>query len=173
MSSSIVSLSVFCDVLILCALGAAVASPRMSTLARPVIATFAFVCAWLVTAVFDALRAPAWTLFLGIAVIALSIGVVATTSKRGRNKTTAVKAEQAMTNPAGRDGLRRLLRKTIRAGGPSSSASLRCTLPTVREKRQPAVNELPACPHTQPRLRGDAIPLDAQPSRSESLLVLP
>ena len=40
---------------------------------RLMIATFAFVCAWLVTAVLEAMRAPDWTLFMGGAVILVSI----------------------------------------------------------------------------------------------------
>jgi hypothetical protein len=68
-------LGVFGDLAILLALAAAVASSRLSRLARPMIATFAFACAWLLTAVFDALRAPGWTMIMGAAVIVVSIGV--------------------------------------------------------------------------------------------------
>src|SRR5690348_5771244 len=76
---NIVPLSLFYDVLILCALGAALASPRMSTLARPVVATFAFLCAWLATAAFDAMRAPLWTIFLGVALMVVGLVVIAIT----------------------------------------------------------------------------------------------
>lgn len=78
MTSSIGLLSVFADVVILLVLAAAVSSPRVSSLARPMIATFAFACAWLITA-FDALRAPGWTVSLGVAVIVVSIGLITAT----------------------------------------------------------------------------------------------
>jgi hypothetical protein len=79
MTFSVGLLSVFANVIILLALTAAVASPRMSSLARPVIATFAFACAWLTTVVFDALRSPGWAIFLGGVVIVVSIVVVTAT----------------------------------------------------------------------------------------------
>ena len=79
MTSSIGLLSVFADVVILMTLAAAVTSPRVSSLARPVIATFAFACAWLITAVFDAMLAPGWTLLLGGAVIIASIVLITAT----------------------------------------------------------------------------------------------
>ena len=61
MTSSLGLLAVFADVVILLALVAAVARPGASQPARPLMATFAFACAWLLTAMFDALRAPGWT----------------------------------------------------------------------------------------------------------------
>ena len=79
MTSVLGPVSAFADVVILLALAAAVASPRPSQLARPVIATCAFACAWLMTGVFDAVRAPDWTIFLGGAVIVVSIVVIAAT----------------------------------------------------------------------------------------------
>ncbi len=78
MTSSIGLLSVFADVVILLVLAAAVSSPRVSSLARAMIATFAFACAWLITA-FDAMLAPGWIVFLGVAVIVVSIGLIAAT----------------------------------------------------------------------------------------------
>jgi hypothetical protein len=69
-------LSVSADVAILLALVAAVASPRLSQLARPVIATLAFACAWPLAAGLDAMRAPGWTIILGGAVIVVSIVVI-------------------------------------------------------------------------------------------------
>jgi hypothetical protein len=72
-------LSVFADVAILLVLAAALASPRMSQLARPVIATFAFACAWVITAASDAMHAQRWTIFVGAAVIVVSIVVITTT----------------------------------------------------------------------------------------------
>jgi hypothetical protein len=72
-------LGVLAVVVILLALVAAVASPRVSQLVRPLIATFAFACAWLLTAVFDALRAPGWTVFMGGSVTVVSIVVITVT----------------------------------------------------------------------------------------------
>jgi hypothetical protein len=66
-------LSVSADVVIVVALAAAVASPKVSRLALLVIATFAFACAWLLAAGFEATRAPGWAMLLGGAVIVLSI----------------------------------------------------------------------------------------------------
>jgi hypothetical protein len=67
------------DVVILLALVVAVASPALSKLARPLVATVVFVCAWLVTAASDTLRAAAWTVALGGAVIMLSTVVIIVT----------------------------------------------------------------------------------------------
>jgi hypothetical protein len=64
------------DGVILLVLVAAVASQRVSQLARLLIATFAFMCAWLLAAGFAALRAPGWTTFTGCAVIVVSIVVM-------------------------------------------------------------------------------------------------
>jgi hypothetical protein len=72
-------LSVSADVAILVALAAAVARRNISQLARLVIATFVFACAWLAAAGFDAARAPGWTMFVGGAVIVASIMVITTT----------------------------------------------------------------------------------------------
>lgn len=73
MTSSIDVLSVFADAAIVLALVGTVANPRVSPLTRLVIATFAFACAWLMTAVVDAIRAPGWTVLLGGSDIVLSI----------------------------------------------------------------------------------------------------
>jgi hypothetical protein len=72
-------LGAFGDVVILLALAAAVASSRVSHLARPLLAFSSFTCAWLLTAMSDALQAPAWTMFTGGAVIVISIVVVTVT----------------------------------------------------------------------------------------------
>jgi hypothetical protein len=69
-------LSVSADVVILAALIAAVTSRKVSQLARPVIASVAFACAWLMTAGLDVMQAPRWTIFLGAGVIVLSIVVI-------------------------------------------------------------------------------------------------
>lgn len=79
MISSIGLLAIFADVAILLGLGAALAGPRVSQLARPLIAAFAFACAWLLTAAFDAMRAPGWTMFAGGAVIVVSVFVITVT----------------------------------------------------------------------------------------------
>lgn len=72
-------LGVFADVVILGVLAMVVASRKLTPLARLVIATFAFACAWLVAAGFDAMGARGWTLFLGAAVIVVSIVVITAT----------------------------------------------------------------------------------------------
>ena len=79
MTSWIDVLSVFADVVILAILAAVVASPKVSPLARPVVGSLAFACAWLATAVSDALRAPGWTIFLGVAVVVVSIVLITVT----------------------------------------------------------------------------------------------
>lgn len=61
------------NVSILLALGAALASPRRSHVARPLVATLALACAWLLTAVLYALRADRWTVILGGGVIVASV----------------------------------------------------------------------------------------------------
>jgi hypothetical protein len=79
MTPSIALLGLSAQVVILLALVAAVASPRASQLARAMSATFAFTCAWLLTAVLGGLRAPGWTMLTGGAVIVVSIGVITVT----------------------------------------------------------------------------------------------
>ena len=79
MISSIGLLAGFADGVILLGLVAAIGSPRVSQPARAVIAAFAFACAWLLTAAFDAMRAPGWTMFAGGAVIVVSIFVITVT----------------------------------------------------------------------------------------------
>ena|SRR5947209_596628 len=81
-TASLGVLGVSADLAIMLALLAAVASPAVSQLARPLIATLAFVCAWLLTAAFDALRAPGWTTFTGAAVMVASISVTIVTVHR-------------------------------------------------------------------------------------------
>jgi hypothetical protein len=67
------------DVVILVALAAAVGSQRVSQLARLVIATFAFTCAWLVAGGLDTMRVPGWTVILSGAVIVVSVGAITAT----------------------------------------------------------------------------------------------
>jgi hypothetical protein len=142
MTASIDLLSVFADVVILLALAAALASPRRSQLARPLIATSAFACAWLLTAVFAAMRVSGWTTFVGGAVIAVSIVVITATLHVGRGEAMAVTAgpgNEAPMAEVGRDVVGRMLRllevaAAPRTGGRSSSANSRCTLPSARRR---------------------------------------
>jgi hypothetical protein len=78
MRSSVGLLSVSGDVVILLVL-AAIARPGVSSLARPVIGTLAFVCAWLTTGVSAAAHAPSWTVFVGGAAILASVMVIIAT----------------------------------------------------------------------------------------------
>ena len=73
------SIGVFADLVISLVLVAAISSPRLSRLARLLIATSASACAWLLAAALDAQRVPSWTIFAGGAVIAVSIYVMAIT----------------------------------------------------------------------------------------------
>ena len=82
MTSSIVLSAALVNAVVVLALAAAVASPRVSPLARLVIATSGFTCAWLTTAGFAAARLPNWTMYMGGAVIMLSIVVVIGTLHR-------------------------------------------------------------------------------------------
>lgn len=52
---------------------------RVPRLARPLLAISAFMSAWLLTAMSDALHAPGWTTFMGAAVMVISILVVTVT----------------------------------------------------------------------------------------------
>jgi hypothetical protein len=72
-------MSVSADVVIVAALAAAVTSPRVSRLARLLIATFAFACAWLLAAGFEATRAPGWAVLLSGAVIVVSVVAITAT----------------------------------------------------------------------------------------------
>src|SRR5581483_3984417 len=72
-------LSASADVVILVALAALAVSRKVSPLARLVVATFAFACAWLVAAGFEAAQAPGWTMLLGGAVVGVSIVVITAT----------------------------------------------------------------------------------------------
>lgn len=76
MTSSTIPLSLFADFVLSLTLAIALASSRVSPLARPAIATFALICAWLITGVVDAVGAPAWTTFVGVGVIVASIVAV-------------------------------------------------------------------------------------------------
>ena len=82
MTTSVGLLAVLADVVIMLALVEALRSRAVSDLARPLIALCALACAWLLTAVCDALRAPGWTMFMGGAVIVVSIVVTTVTVHR-------------------------------------------------------------------------------------------
>jgi hypothetical protein len=79
MTASISLVAASVDFLILLALLAALASPRLSQPARPLIAISAFACAWLLGAVCEGLRAPDWTLLIGGALMLVSIVVTMVT----------------------------------------------------------------------------------------------
>lgn len=82
MTSPVGLSAAFVNAIVLVGLAAAVVSPRLSRLTRLMISAFAFVCAWLITAVFDAMRAPDWTVAMGGVVIVVSIVVVIATLHR-------------------------------------------------------------------------------------------
>jgi hypothetical protein len=82
MTSWLGLLSVFADVVILVALAIAMATRKLSSLARAVIATFAFACAWLLAAGFAAMGDRGWTIFLGAAVIVVSLAAITATLHR-------------------------------------------------------------------------------------------
>jgi hypothetical protein len=54
----------------------------MTQLTRLVVATLAFVCAWVITATLDAIRAPGGAMFFGVAAIAVSIVAAVATLHR-------------------------------------------------------------------------------------------
>jgi hypothetical protein len=95
-------LSLSADFVLLAGLAAALTSPRISPPARPMIAIFAFACAWLMTAVLDAMRAPGWTVVLGGAVVVVSIVVVAATLQHWTQGDDGADGEQG--ERGGRDG---------------------------------------------------------------------
>jgi hypothetical protein len=71
------------------------------------ISTFAFVGAWLITAVFDAMRAPDWTMFMGGAVIMVSIVVVIATLHRWTQAGDGSDTQPARRDDEGGGGPRR------------------------------------------------------------------
>jgi hypothetical protein len=71
--------SVFANAVIVLALAAAIANRNVSSLARPVIATFAFLCAWLLAAGLYAIGLRGGTIFLSVAVIVASLAVITAT----------------------------------------------------------------------------------------------
>jgi hypothetical protein len=79
MTSWIGPLSVSADAVILAALTAALARSGASQAARPVIASAAFACAWLMTAGLAAMHAPGWTVAGGAALIVVSIAAIVST----------------------------------------------------------------------------------------------
>jgi hypothetical protein len=107
MTPSIALLGLSAQVVILLALVAAVASPRASQPARAMSATFAFTCAWLLTAVLGGLRAPGWTMLTGGTVIVVSIGVITVTvhvwtQEAGRGSGPGRRANGGGGGPPGR-----------------------------------------------------------------------
>ena len=73
MSTLIGVLAVGAELMIVLVMWTAIASYRRSLVARPLIAFLAFVCAWLLTAVVDALRVPAWATCTGVMAILVSL----------------------------------------------------------------------------------------------------
>jgi hypothetical protein len=65
------------DLVILAALAASLGRRTVAPVARPAIATLAFAFAWLTAAALDTMRAPSWTIFLGGAVIVVTIVAMA------------------------------------------------------------------------------------------------
>jgi hypothetical protein len=94
------------DLTVLLALVAAVASPRLRPVARPLIATFAFTCAWLLTAALDVLRAPGWTTGLGCVIVALSVFVITVTLHRWTQEGAGGESRSGLQGDEGGDGPR-------------------------------------------------------------------
>jgi hypothetical protein len=155
MTSSVGLSAIFANVVVLLVLAGVGASPRMSQLARLVIATFALGCAWLITAAFDALRAPEWAMFMGVAVIVVSIVVVITTLHLWTHAGHAGETQPDHQGDDGGGGPRRHRPDGPRLGGggrdpswwPEFERQLASYLAErERETRQPAV--LPTEPGT-------------------------
>jgi hypothetical protein len=162
MTSSVGLLGVFADVVILLALVVAVANPRVSQLARPLIATFAFACAWLLTAVLDALRAPGWTTLMGGAVIVVGIVVITVTVHLWAQGGVGGESGPGQRGDHGGGGPRRRRPDAPRQGGGGSDPSwwpeferqfAFCVAEREREKRQPAVLPAGRAPYATTRLR--------------------
>lgn len=69
--------AVLADLLILLVLIAAAAGRRLPKTAQPLVATLAFVCAWILAGALDALHAPVWTLSMSGGVIVTSAAALA------------------------------------------------------------------------------------------------
>lgn len=123
MTASIALLAPLADALILLALAAAVASPRLSQLARPLIATFAFACAWCLTAVISLLRAPDWTLFTGGTVIVVSIVVMMVTVHLWTQEAGARESSPGRRGDDGGSGPRRRRPDAPQPGGGGADPS--------------------------------------------------
>ena len=78
MTFSIGLAAAFVNVVVLMMLAAASVSPRVSQVARLVIAILAFAFAWLTTVAFYATRSPDWTTLIAGAVIVVSMRWTAT-----------------------------------------------------------------------------------------------
>ena len=113
----------FVNVVVLLGLAAAAVGPRLSRLARLMISTFAFVCVWLITAAFDALRAPDWTMFMGGAVIVVSIVVVIATLHRWTQAGDLGETQAARRGDEGGGGPRRHGPDAPQPGGGNSDPS--------------------------------------------------
>jgi hypothetical protein len=168
MTSPIGLSDVCANVVVLLALAAAVASPRLSQLARLVITTLAFVCAWLITAAFDAARAPDWTMYTGGAVIVASIALVIATLHLWTQAGDGDESEQEHGDEGG-GGLRRRWPDAPQDGGGGSDPSWwpeferQLALHVAnyeRETRLPAVLPAEPAPHAITSVRIDQAKLD-------------
>jgi hypothetical protein len=151
MTSSLGPAAASANVVVLLGLAAAAAGARLLRLARLVTSTFAFVCAWLITAVFDAMRAPDWTLFTGGAVIVVSVVVVIATLHRWTVAGDGAGSRPARRGDEGGGGPRRHWPDASEPGGGDSDASWwpeferRLSLYVAereRENRPPVVSHL-------------------------------
>jgi hypothetical protein len=101
----------------------AIAGPRLSQPARLVIATFGFVCAWLTAAALDAMRAPRWTMFMGGAVVVVSIAVVVGTLHLWTQTAYAGESQPQRRGDEGGGGPRRHWPGAPQPGGGGSEPS--------------------------------------------------
>jgi hypothetical protein len=119
-------------------------------LATLMIAAFAFVCAWLITAALDAMRAPEWTMVTGGAVIMVSILAVIAALQLWTQTGDAGETEPARRTDEGEGGPRPHRPDAPKPGGGGSDPSWwpeferRLALYVAereRENRRPAVGE--------------------------------
>jgi hypothetical protein len=155
MTASIGLLGLFAELAILAALAAAVVSPRLSLLARALVATLAFACAWLLSAVLAALRAPVWATAMGCALIVISIVVITVTIHLWAQAGVGGEHGRGQQDDEGKGGPRRRRPDAPQPGGGGTEPSwwpeferqlAFYVAEGEREKRQPAVPEMPLSP---------------------------
>lgn len=155
MTSSIGLSAVFGNTVVLLALVAAIASPRMSQLARLVISTLAFTLAWFTTTAVGETGAPDWTMFMGGAVIVVSTLVVIATLHRWTQAGDGGENQPEHRADDGGGGPRRHQPAPPRGGGGSEPSwwpefERRLALYTrerERERRRPCVVPAEPAPH--------------------------